>query len=76
MIEDKKEAKILARNIIADLTSEIGKKEVNEAKKMGMATSIYASQIANAKEKFLAQISPELTDAPDIFEVEISKQFM
>jgi hypothetical protein len=76
MIEDNNEALILARNLITDLVAEIGKEKVEEAKSMGMATSIYAQQIADTKRKFLSHLSPRLKTGAEIFEVEVSKQFM
>jgi hypothetical protein len=76
VIEDKNEALILAKNLIADLVTEIGKDKVEEARNIGMATSIYAEQIAETKRKFLSHLSPKLKTSTEIFEVEVSRQFM
>jgi hypothetical protein len=65
----------LAKTMVEELYEEIGKDAVEEAKAMGMATSMYAEKIEKKKKDFLEKVDIERETASEIFDIEISHKF-
>ncbi|MGQ9705523.1 MAG: hypothetical protein ACUVWP_00780 [bacterium] len=73
---DKKSRAIeIAKMMVEELYNKIGKDAVEEAKTMGMATSIYADVIEKKKDEFLKMVDLDRQEASDIFDREVSKMF-
>ncbi|RLC41397.1 MAG: hypothetical protein DRH51_03265 [Candidatus Coatesbacteria bacterium] len=77
MVENKGLGDIeeLAERMVEELYNQIGPDAVEEAKAMGMATSIYASEIEKKKSEFLKQVDIDKGKASEIFDKMVSKKF-
>jgi len=65
----------LARVMVEELYKEIGRDAVEEAKAMGMATSIFSEAIEKKKNEFMKNVEIERQEASDIFDREVSRLF-
>lgn len=71
-IDNEKEAEALAEKLAREMVASLDDGMLEEAKAMGMATSVFAPQLEEYRAKFNEQVSPALAEK-DLFGVAASR---
>lgn len=71
-IDDEREAEALAEKLAREMVASLDADMLNEAKAMGMATSVFAPQLEEYRAKFNEQVSPAIAEK-DLFGVAASR---
>ncbi len=71
-ITDEAEAAAFAASLAAEMVAALDGAMLAEAKAMGIATSVFGSQIEEYRQRFNAGVAPELA-AKDLFDVAVAR---
>ncbi len=74
-LEDEKEAAALAAKLAEEMVAALDQDMLEEARAMGMATSVFAAQLEEYRAKFNEQVSPALAEK-ELFDVVASRLLM
>ena len=72
VIDNEKEAEALAEKLAREMVASLDADMLEEAKAMGMATSVFAPQLEQYRAKFNEQVSPAVAEK-DFFGVAASR---
>jgi len=71
-IDDERQASELAARLASEMVAALDAGMLAEAKAVGMATSVFASQIEECRAKFNAQVTAAMA-AKELFDIAVSK---
>jgi hypothetical protein len=71
-IKDIKEAENFAEELVKRLVAALNPDAVEDAKAMGLATSMFSVEIEEYRAKFNAEVSEELTER-ELFDIAVAK---
>ena len=74
VMDDIKEAQKFAEELAEELVNELDAGAVEDAKAVGLATSMFGADIEEYRAKFNAEVSKELAKR-DLFDIAIAKFF-